>query len=476
MKKIFIIIAGIGLLVGCKKFEELNTNPKLPTSVPSNFLYTSAQKNLVDIMTSSNVNRNIFRLWSQHWTETTYFDESRYDIVTRGIAANFWAALYRDVLKDLQASKEAVIADALITDESVRASQLATIDVLEVYTWHVLVNTFGNVPYTEALDVNKPLPAYDDAKTIYTDLFKRLDKDITALSAGSSSFSSGDLIYSGDNSMWLKFAATLKMRMALCLAETDATVAKTNFEAALPMAMTSSSDNATFHYLTTPPNTNPVWVDLVQSGRKDFIASETMVKLLDSLSDPRLPLYFTTNNTGIYKGGINGTGNSYTKNSKPSLTVRAADAPSTLISYSEVEFMLAEAAARGWSVSGTAQDHYNAGITESILEWGGSAGDASTYIAQSDVDYTSAESGATWKEKIGNQKWLALYNRGFDAWTEWRRLDFPNLIPPSGMSNSDIPTRFTYPINEQTINAQNYSSASSAIGGDLLTTKLFWDN
>jgi len=97
-------------------------------------------------------------------------------------------------------------------------------------------------------------------------------------------------------------------------------------------------------------------------------------------------------------------------------------------------------------------------------------------IAQSFVDYASAESGATWKEKIGNQKWLALYNRGFDAWTEWRRLDFPNLIPPPGLTNADIPTRFTYPINEQTINAGNYSSASAAIGGDKLTTKLFWDN
>ena len=472
MKKIFIVISALTLIVGCKKFESLNTNKKLATEVPSNFLLSSAQKNLVDVMTSSNVNTNIFRLWSQHWTQTTYFDESRYDLVTRNIAANFWGILYRDVLKDLDAAKTAVKNDALITDEATRSAQIATIEVLEVYAWHVLVNTYGNVPYSDALNIDKPLPAYDDAKTIYTDLFKRLDGAITALKATGSGFSKGDLIYDGDNSMWVKFASSLKMRMALCIADEDAATAKTKFEAAASDAFTSSSDNATFYYLVSPPNTNPIWVDLVQSGRKDFIASETLVMMLDSLSDPRKPLFITKNASGNYTGGVNGTGNSYKNNSKPATSITAPDAPSTLISYTEVEFMLAEAAARGWSVSGTAAEHYAAGVTESILEWGGAETDATDYLAQSDVDYASAGSGATWQEKIGNQKWLALYNHGFDAWTEWRRLDFPVLIPADGVS---VPTRFTYPVNEQTINSGSYSKASSAIGGDKVTTKLFWD-
>jgi len=94
------------------------------------------------------------------------------------------------------------------------------------------------------------------------------------------------------------------------------------------------------------------------------------------------------------------------------------------------------------------------------------------YVVELLVNTASAGSGATWQEKIGNQKWLALYNHGFDAWTEWRRLDFPVLIPADGVS---VPTRFTYPVNEQTINSSSYSKASSAIGGDKVTTKLFWD-
>lgn len=475
MKKILFILVTLTFAAGCKKFEDLNTNPKLATEVPANFLLSSAQKNLVDVMTSSNVNLNVFRLWSQQWTQTTYFDESRYDLITRGIAGNFWAVLYRDVLKDLEAAKAAVQKDALITDESVRASQLATLEVMEVYTWHVLVNTYGNVPYTQALNIENPLPAYDDAKTIYADLFKRLDAAVIALKAGGSSFGSGDLIYGGNNSAWVKFASTLQMRMALCLVDVDLATAKTKFEAAQADAFTSAADNAVFEYLVSPPNTNPIWVDLVQSGRKDFIASQTMIEKLDSLSDPRLPMFFTKNASGNYTGGVNGTGNSYKNNSKPSTTITAANAPSILMGYTEVEFMLAEAAELGWAVTGTAAEHYAAGVTASLTEWGVAEADITTYLAQACVDYSNSASGASWKEKIGNQKWIALYNHGFDAWTEWRRLDFPVLNAVSGLTLADIPTRFTYPVNEQTINNKSYSAAASAIGGDKLSTKLFWD-
>ena len=70
--------------------------------------------------------------------------------------------------------------------------------------------------------------------------------------------------------------------------------------------------------------------------------------------------------------------------------------------------------------------------------------------------------------------WVALYNIGFEGWTSWRRLDFPMLVaPPDAVSG--IPVRFTYPIIEQTLNAASYQSASAAIGGDAVETKLFWD-
>src|SRR5574337_842409 len=107
MKKIIITIFGIGLLFGCNNITDLNVDPKSPpTSVAGSTLFTSAQKNLTDFMASSNVNLNIFRLIDQYWTETTYTDESNYDLGTRAIPDGVWHRLYRDVLKDLDASSQ----------------------------------------------------------------------------------------------------------------------------------------------------------------------------------------------------------------------------------------------------------------------------------------------------------------------------------------------------------------------------------
>ena len=148
------------------------------------------------------------------------------------------------------------------------------------------------------------------------------------------------------------------------------------------------------------------------------------------------------------------------------------DFQSVIMDYEEVEFYLAEAVERGMSVSGTAEEHYNNAVTASILYWGGTQQQANTYLAQPDVNYATA--AGDWKQKIGTQSWIGFYPRGFDAWVQWRRLDYPQLQKPAS-AITDIPLRYTYPSNEQNLNSANYQEASSAIGGDAVTTKLFWD-
>ena len=107
--------------------------------------------------------------------------------------------------------------------------------------------------------------------------------------------------------------------------------------------------------------------------------------------------------------------------------------------------------------------------------WGVSNTEMTTYLLQPTVAYATAT--GTWKQKIGEQAWLALYNRGFEAWTSYRRLDFPALAAPANAYNNltEVPKRYTYPAREQTLNSANVSAASAAIGGNTLTTKLFWD-
>jgi hypothetical protein len=473
MRKLIIISALLVLITSCTKdLTHLNVNPKAASSVPSYTLFSNAQLNLANNLATPNVNQNIWRLIAQHWTETTYPDESNYDLNTRNIPQNWFHALYRDVLKNFEESRNLIPGDVL--EPVQQKNELAIVEIMEVFTWHYLVATFGNIPYTESLSLDNLQPKYDDAATIYGNLMTRLNTAIANLDVSGASFGDADLLYGGDVAKWKKFANSFKLKMAMMMADYDAASSKTNAEAAAAAGVfTSNGDNAMFLFLAAPPNTNPVWVNLVQSGRKDFVAANTLVNAMKAVNDPRIPFYFTPDNTGVgYTGGIYGASNNYATYSKPSDDIQVPDFPTWFMDYAEVEFLLAEAKERGYNITGTAAQHYNNGVTASIQFWGGSAGDATTYLAQPAVNYATA--AGTYKQKIGVQKWFALFERGHDAWTEWRRLDAPVLVAPPNAVTA-IPVRYTYPVSEQNLNKANYDAAASAIGGDNVTSKLWFD-
>jgi hypothetical protein len=479
------------LFSACKKdIASLNTDPKNPVVVPSYALFTNAERTLASTVTSSNVNLNIFRLVEQQWQETTYTDESNYDITTRPIPDNLWNAMYRDVLYNLERAKTLIPTD--VTGADVQKNELATADILQVYTYYYLLTTFGNIPYTDALDIKKTFPRFDDAQTVYNSLLTRLDADIAALNTGASGFGAADVIYGGDITAWKKFAATLKLKMGITMVDVDNAKAKSVVESAVATGVfTSNSDNAKFTFVASPPNTNPIWVDLVQSARQDFVGNSTIMDLLQPVNpngttkypaDPRLPYFFTVNSDGKYAGANPGESATFSLFSKPSgpLLVKGSigkitnpDFPATLLDYAETEFNLAEAASRGYSVAGTVAGHYNSGVIASVTDWGATAGAAATYLLQPNVAFATA-TGSNNLQKIAVQKYLALYNRGWDAWIETRRLDYPVLLAPE-TAQTDFPVRFTYPVNEQNVNQVNYDKAAAAIGGDKVTTKLFFD-
>jgi len=479
MKKILSITLLSALLwSSCiKDLTKLNVDPKNPNVVPSYTLFSNAEKQFTDLVATTDVNINIFRLLAQHWTETTYTDESNYDISSRDIPVFWWNPFYRDVLNNLERAKILIATD--VTDAGQQKNEIAMADILQVYSYYYLVTTFGNVPYSEALNIEVTQPKYDDAATIYADLLTRLDADLAALDDAANGFGSSDLIYGGDVASWKKFANSLKVKMGILIADSDPATAKTTIESAAPNAFTSNDDNAVFQYLSAPPNTNPAYTDQIQSGRGDFVVTSVLVDTMKKFNDPRMAAYFSTDANGDYTGGEYGAGNSFATFSKPTgydggPGVFQIDFPGVILSYAEVEFYLAEAAARGYNVGGTAEEHYNAAITASIEQWGGTAEEAATYLAQPAVAYATAP--GDWKHKIGIQEWIAFYNQGYEAWTTWRRLDVPELLaPPEAIT--DIPVRLTYPSLEQNLNKTNVLSASAALGplGDDVTTKLWFD-
>ncbi|MFI2741218.1 SusD/RagB family nutrient-binding outer membrane lipoprotein [Zhouia sp. PK063] len=484
MKKYIYILLSAVMAASCSNLDGLNTDTKSPTDVPTGSLVANATKNLFDQMTTPNVNSNAFRFFAQYWTETTYTDEANYNIKNRDVPGNHWGSLYRDVLEDLDAAYKKVESstDATLSDAQ-KNNQLATLEILKVYTYHILVDTFGYIPYTESLDFTQSSPAYDSGSDVYADLITRLDAAISNISVSAGTFNDGyDIIYNGDASKWLKFANSLKLRLALRYANTDGAKAKQIAEEAINAGVfTSSEDNAQLVYLSSPPNTNPIWenIDPTYSGRKDFVGTNTIIDIMNNLNDPRRQVYFRQNmGDDTYVGGPYAkNGNTWSNSSVIGDVFFEPTFPANLLTYTETEFNLAEAAARGYNVSGSVASHYNAGITASINYWYNLAGmDASgvatAYLANTDVAYATAS--GTWQEKIATQKWLALYDQAFEGWSTYRKFGFP-AMHISGETELPTPRRYTYPQEEPTLNGANYEAASSALGGDELSSRIFWD-
>lgn len=476
MKKLIILFLPFLMLTACvDSLDDYNVDTKRPSTAPPVTFFSNALKGLADTLTSPNVNVNNYRLYVQHWTTTTYLDEPRYNVTARIIPESFWRGLYKGVISDLNESRRLINADALLLPAT-KDVQLAQIEIVEIMTWAALVNTFGNIPYSEAMNPENPLPKYDDAKTIYDALLVRLDAALPKLESKGTPFGGGDLLYKGNIPKWVKFGNSLKLKLAMIIADSDPEKAKKLVAEAAPKVFTSNADKAAFPFISTPPNYNPIAQNMnsLYTSRQDFIPAATIVTPMNELNDPRRPFFFTTLNDK-YVGGQYGFLNTYSAFSHVSDKIIDPAFEGLLLDYSEVEFLLAEAVERGF-VTGSAADHYNKAVTASITYWGGTAAEATAYLAQPKVAYATAT--GNWKEKIGFQKWIALYNRGWESWVEWRRLDYPKLSPPSGgnvPAGLAIPVRMIYPIVEQTLNGANREAAAGAIGGDLASTKLWWD-
>lgn len=486
MKKITYILLGIFSVIGMVSCDlEDNVDSKHPSEASVDVLLTSAQIAFVDQYNSMSVNRNISRLLAQYWMQRTYPNESRYAFLDRGIPDTFWAEFYRDVLMDLEESKKIIDSKGFTGDDALKAkNQTAIIEILEVYTFTILAETFGDIPYSEAfLGRENTTPKYDDAATVYADLLVRLNGAISDLDASNGSFGAEDLWFEGDVDSWTKLANSLKLRMGMRMADVPSFNSKTVVEEAVASGVYSANlEGAFFKYIGSVPYQNTIYEGFTVDGRKDYIPSETLIDIMNAVNDPRLPYLFTMKD-GAYVGKTYGitSSSSYGAHSHFSETFFDPTLEVILSDYSEMEFFLAEAVERGYTVGGTAESHYNNAITASILYYanlaGADASDALTaandYLAQPDVAYTTAT--GTWQQIIGTQKWIAMYNRGIEGWTEWRRLDFPILVVPTGKEYSDIPVRYPYPFDENEMNEDNYNAAATAIGGDEVSTKLWWD-
>lgn len=455
---------------GCgDDLSDLNTDPNAAVEVNPATLLTTAQYRLYNRMAGRVINAEWGQLMVQYWAQNEYAEDSRYE-QDKTFFNTSWRVFYADILKELNSAKELV--DKQEISSLIKINQKNILDVMIAQTFIILTDGFGDVPYSEAIDPSISLPSYDSQETIYKGVLESLDNAVSTFSSDTSSFSSGDIIYNGNVDKWKKFTNSLMLRYAVRIIDVDPATATTYINKAKGNLISSNSENAAFVFASSQARSHPLYQDSEINNRDDFCVSEYLVTSLNSMNDPRLPKFAKNASGGTIVGMPYGlTDNQATElkptTSRPNDSVRQATSPHVIISYAEVQFLLAEIYQRG-IVSGNAEDAYKNAITASMNQWGiTDSSEINNYITSNGYD------SGNWKKSIGNQKWVALYMNGFQAWCEWRRLDYPQLSVPAAAVINSIPVKMPYALSETQNNSANLSQITSS--PDNMTTKVWWD-
>jgi hypothetical protein len=468
-----VLASTVVLLAGCgDSLEKVNENPNEAINAQPEYLLANSIKSNADLILGSDASMETTTLFVQHWAKIQYTDVDKYTVSISNVQ-NVWTNLYSQGLTDFSTIIK-------IGEETGNVNYQAVGLILKSWSFQLLTDLYGDIPYTQAVKINETLtPKYDAQKDVYLGLLSDLKRASDLINTGGSPIS-GDLVYNGNLTKWKKFANSLRLRIALRIADKDPQTAKTviaELAANKSVLIASNDEIAQLVYLSSP-NQNPVSRD--RETRDDYRVSKSVIDKLQELKDPRLAIYANKTADATPTGYIGVTNGlpadsaaklGFTKTSKLGDYFTAPSSPAVFLAYSEVLFNLAEAAQRGF-IPDNAADLYEAAVTASLQQFKVGTADITAYLAQPAVAYNPANH----KKSIGDQKWLALFSQGLEAYTEWRRLDFPQLKPAyAGVLGGKFPLRLTYPTGEQALNGANYKAAVASQGEDRLTTKLWFD-
>lgn len=369
-----------------------------------------------------------------------------------------------------------------------------------------LTDLYGDVPYSEALRIDEDLsqPKFDRQKDIYADLIRTLQEANTLYDTSKDNTDSyklpllvpeKDLLYRGDVALWQKFTNSLCMRLCLRLSNRDAetgALATLRDMVANPgvyPVFSSVADNAKIAFTAAAPFRGPF------GGMTDgaFTASshkcsKRFIDRLFSTSDPRRSRWVTFSGDtaeGVESGVKAPDGNGAAVMNVSVL--KPYDAPAWFMTYSELLFILAEAAQQEYIPGGDAlaRQYYEDAVTASLQQWNPS-------ISASDIDKFLHGAGSTVEydgtlAQLMEQKWLSLFMQGFESWCDYRRTGLPALAIGPDVSNEYIlPTRMLYSSASISNNSSNYEEqigfmrrtypvvSLSSAGGDNMKTPVWW--
>lgn len=507
--KIILLAVFLPIFTGCTSdFEEVNTNPN---------------KTLVGEIKASSLLEPLLYDGSSFWTYYSWFwndeliqftaftggttrQEHRY-FISDGNWQNVWNTYSR------YANNTQHMHDLAVENEDRALEAIAL--TLKVLFLSNLTDMFGDIPYSEAFQIleGNRKPKFDSQREVYEQMFAALETANTIYQERPIVIKPElDGMYGGSMEKWQRFNNSLYLRLLMRVSgRSEMNVGSKMGEIANNAAkypiFTSNEDNATVIFTGTDPyrnqfaNTNEG--DFTSSGRK---LTQQLIKMTvvtedgkQVYQDPRLAIIgkknpsAQTNPDKIWKGTVAGVkeenrteadrGTSWLN----AAVLARADAPGFFMDYSEVQFILAEAAQRGLISGGEteAKAYYNNAITASINKWAPLAqfSDPPVTVSEEDVTTFLASDLASWDKApnklklIGDQKYLSLFWVGMEAYHEYRRTGFPELMVGAGANFNDfiLPTRFAYPTTTMATNAAHAQEALARMGGDnTMKTPIWW--
>lgn len=521
--KRLITLCTVVLIVGCDKdFKEVNTNPYAINSVDPALLFAGAQRSHIGTWYGEHM--IVQQFVSPYNTGANLGFNFNEDI--DGVSNPKWDQSYAGGANGNAAPiKNIIQAMKLVGSNTSQVNLMSMLRIWKAQIFMGLVDNYGDVPYSEAgravTDANF-YPAYDDDAVIYDDLYKELKEAISALNP-SGDYVSADLFY-GTNAQpsvktatatdqvakWKKLGNSLLLRLGMRYSKINPSkAAAIAAEAFAGGVMGSNDDNAYVKYDGT------LYAQGDNAALQNFsqfnYAAEPFVEQLKSTSDPRgkfliaqfadpgkvsndaNPDTVLANQYGVPIGktdaqlsvapyrGTRGGGLNYSQFNI--WEVASPAAPDFYVTYAQTALLLAEAAARGWIPGGdaAAQTYYENAVKADMAVYSLypgttpiSTAEVNGYLAQPGVAYNPTDA----LQLINTQYWVVNIRNGTEAWANFRRSGYPTLSPNlfNNNLNGGFVRRMSYPNAEASANTANYNAAAAAIGGDKLTSKVFWDN
>lgn len=480
--KSLILLGFVAFAAGCTKdFDEINTNPNAPTAVNSGLLLPQIQRDMMNSLLSETW--GIGNIVIQHTAKNQFVNEDRY---LWGELNNIWNNVY-DNNRDLKIILQQSEANG---ENNYKAVAL----IMKSWMFSLATDAYGDVPYSEAISAKEGqnYPKYDTQEAIYNGILSDL-KTANDLLGTSSEAIAGDVIFKGEKSNWKKLSNSLRIRALMRISRKRDVSADLRAIIENPAAypiFEGNVDNAMYTYAATAPDQFPLFSSRIGSFN-EFRASKTLLDTLKSLTDPRMGIFFRgtpdteSSANPVFAGIPNGLNDvdALQYNGGPQFQSRIGStfyegsistsgisiAKGVIMTYAELQFLLAEAAEKGL-ISGDAKTYYENGVNASFQFYGLTT--PVDYLNRQETTYSGTQQEKL--AKIGFQKWVSLYFQGLEAWFDWRRTGIPALTPgPSNQNNDLIPVRFRYPIIEQALNGDSRKAAVDRQGPDDLNTKMW---